>query len=64
MKKYQAKVVDIEIEIRDQQITIDEIITIKVLNNLEESFVTYLTILNESTRNEEKFLIEAFYSRI
>ena len=56
MKKYQAKISDIEAEIRDQEIIIDQIITIKMLNNLGRSFGTYLIILNESARNEEKFL--------
>ena len=56
MKEYHTKISDIEVEIRNQSIIIDETIIIKMLNNLKESFVTYLTILNESARNESKFL--------
>jgi hypothetical protein len=43
------------IEIRDQKIIIDQVIIIKMLNNLNESFAIYLIILNESTRRDKNF---------
>jgi rubrerythrin len=49
------KTLDILIELKDQDLTIEQIVTLKVLNVLKSSFSTYLTVLMKSTRKENKF---------
>ena len=40
-------------EIKDQGITIEEYVTIKIINSMGSEFDTYVTVLNESARKEK-----------
>ena len=55
VEEYGSLVRDIKTEITDISITVDQIIVLKLLNGMGASFSTYLTILNEQARREDKF---------
>jgi len=40
-------------EIKDQGITIEEYVTIKIINSMSSEFDTYVTVLNESARKKK-----------
>jgi hypothetical protein len=52
--KLQSKVLDILTDIKEQKITIDQAITLKVLNILKKTFPIYMTILMKSARKTEE----------
>ncbi len=49
-----TKIRDVKSEIEDLEITIDEAITIQVLNFLDSSFAQLLGILSHEAREKEK----------
>jgi hypothetical protein len=51
----ESKTLDILAELKSQDLTIEQVVTLKVLNVLESPFSTYLTVLMESARKEDKF---------
>jgi hypothetical protein len=53
----ESKTLDVLIELKSQNLIIEQIVTLKVLNILESYFVTYLTVLMKSARKEDKFFI-------
>jgi hypothetical protein len=53
----ESKTLDVLIELKSQNLIIEQIVTLKVLNILKSSFVIYLTVLMKSARKEDKFLI-------
>ena len=55
IEEYGSLVRDIKSEIMDISLSVEQIIVLKLLNGLGTSFSTYLTILNEQARREEKF---------
>ena len=55
IEEYGSLVRDIKAEITDIPLTVEQIVTLKLLNGLGTSFSTYLTILNEQARREDKF---------
>jgi hypothetical protein len=61
-----SKILDILVELKSQDLTIEQVVTLKVLNVLESSFSTYLTVLMESARKEDKFsdLTEVFQNLV
>ena len=52
-----TKIQDVKSEIEDLEITIDEAITIQVLNSLDSSFAQFLGILGHKAREKEKLPI-------
>ena len=54
--KYETKFQKIKSDVHDHTLIMNEAITLQFLNGLEFSFKTYLTILNEKIRNENRFL--------
>lgn len=55
IQEFMTKIRGIKTEIEDLRITMDEAITIQVLNCLASSFVQFLGILCHEARREEKF---------
>jgi alpha-ketoglutarate-dependent taurine dioxygenase len=57
-----SKTLNILAELKSQNLTIEQIVTLKVLNVLKSSFFIYLTVLMKSARKKNKFsnLIELF----
>ena len=55
IEEYGSLVRDIKAEITDMALTVEHIVVLKLLNGLGSSFNTYLTILNEQARREDKF---------
>ncbi len=57
-----SKILDILIELKGQNLTIEQIVTLKVLNVLKSFFFIYLIVLMKSARKENKFsnLIDLF----
>jgi hypothetical protein len=51
----ESKILDILAELKSQNLTIEQIVILKVLNVLKSSFFIYLTVLIESARKEDKF---------
>ena len=54
--KYETKIQIIKSDVHDHTLIMNKAITLQFLNNLEFSFKTYLTILNEKIRKKDKFL--------
>jgi hypothetical protein len=50
-----SKTLNILIELKSQNLIIEQIVTLKVLNVLKSSFFIYLTVLMKSARKENKF---------
>jgi hypothetical protein len=50
-----SKILNILIELKNQNLIIEQIVTLKVLNILESSFFIYLIVLMKSIRKENKF---------
>jgi hypothetical protein len=50
-----SKILNILIELKSQNLIIEQIVTLKVLNVLKSSFFIYLTVLMKSVRKENKF---------
>ena len=55
IEEYGSLVTDIKAEITDISLSVEQIVVLKLLNGLGSSFSTYLTILNEQARREDKF---------
>ena len=55
IEEYGSLVRDIKAEINDISLSVEQIVVLKLLNGLGSSFSTYLTILNEQARREDKF---------
>ncbi len=51
-----TKIQDVKSEIEDVKITMDEAITIQVLNSLDSSFTQFLGILSHEAREKDKLL--------
>jgi hypothetical protein len=51
----ESKILNVLAELKSQNLIIEQIVTLKVLNILESPFFTYLTVLMESARKEDKF---------
>jgi hypothetical protein len=62
----ESKTLNILVELKSQNLTIEQIVTLKVLNVLKSSFFIYLIVLMKSTRKENKFsnLIELFQNLV
>lgn len=56
VEEYNSLVQDIKAKITNIQLTVEQIVVFKLLNRLGGEFSTYLTILNEQARREDKFL--------
>ena len=54
--KYETKFQEIKSDVHNHILIMNEAITLQFLNDLEFSFKTYLTILNEKIRNDDRFL--------
>jgi hypothetical protein len=52
---FKSKILNILIELKSQNLIIEQIVTLKVLNVLESSFFIYLIVLMKSARKENKF---------
>jgi hypothetical protein len=52
-----SKTLNILIELKSQNLIIEQIVTLKVLNVLKSSFFIYLIVLMKFARKEDKFLI-------
>jgi hypothetical protein len=50
-----SKILNILVELKSQNLIIEQIVTLKVLNVLKSSFFTYLIVLMKSARKENKF---------
>jgi hypothetical protein len=50
-----SKTLNILAELKSQNLTIEQIVILKVLNVLKSSFFIYLIVLMKSTRKENKF---------
>ncbi len=50
-----SKILNILIELKSQNLIIEQIVTLKVLNVLKSSFFIYLIVLMKSIRKENKF---------
>ena len=55
IEEYGSLVRNIKAEITDMALTVEQIVVLRLLNGLGNSFSTYLTILNEQARREDKF---------
>ena len=55
IEEYGSLVRDIKAEITDMALTVEQIVVLRLLNGIGNSFSTYLTILNEQARREDKF---------
>ncbi len=51
----ESKTLNILIELKSQNLTIEQIVTLKVLNVLKSSFFIYLIVLMKSARKKDKF---------
>jgi hypothetical protein len=51
----ESKTLNILVELKSQNLTIEQIVTLKVLNVLKSSFFIYLIVLMKSARKENKF---------
>lgn len=59
------KIIKILKEIRKLDITIEEIITIKLINGLDSLFEIYLTMLNQKAKNDNKITnLQVFLSNL
>jgi hypothetical protein len=52
----ESKILNILIELKSQNLIIEQIVILKILNILKFSFVIYLIVLMKSARKENKFL--------
>jgi hypothetical protein len=61
-----SKILDILIKLKSQNLSIKQIVTLKISNVLKSSFFIYLVVLMKSIRKENKFsnLIELFQNLI
>ena len=55
IEEYGSLVRDIKVEITDMTLTVEQIVVLRLLNELGNSFSTYFTIVNEKARREDKF---------
>lgn len=55
IEEYGSLVRDIKAEINDISLSVEQVVVLKLLNGLGSSFSTYLTILNEQARRDDKF---------
>jgi hypothetical protein len=53
----ESKVLNVLVELKSQNLIIEQIVIFKVLNILKSSFFIYLIVLMKSVRKEDKFLI-------
>jgi hypothetical protein len=62
----ESKILNILIELKSQNLIIEQIVILKILNILKSSFVIYLTVLMKSARKEDKFffLISLFQNLV
>lgn len=59
------KIVKIQKEIKELNISIEEIVTIKLMNVLDSLFKTYLIILNQKAGNDNKLPnLQALFSNL
>ena len=49
VEEYRAKIMKILADLKKQKMSIEDMITMKIINGLETTFATYITILNENT---------------
>lgn len=54
IQEFMTKIRDVKSEIEDLEITMDEAITIQVLNSLDSSFAQFLGILSHEAREKDK----------
>ncbi len=57
MTDLESKILNILIELKSQNLIIEQIVTLKIFNILKSSFVIYLTVLMKFARKENKFFI-------
>ncbi len=62
----ESKTLNILIELKSQNLIIEQIVILKILNILKSSFVIYLTVLMKFARKEDKFftLISLFQNLV
>ncbi len=53
MVEYRSKYHTLKASIKEQSITVEDALNIQMLNNLGQTFKTYLTIVNDQVRKEE-----------
>lgn len=56
INSFGVKIIKIIEEIKELDITIEEMIAIKLINDLSSLFETFLTILNQKARDNNKLL--------
>ena len=54
MAEYRSKYYALKASIKEQSITIEDALKIRMLNNLGPAFKTYLTVVNDRMRKDEK----------
>ena len=54
MAEYRSKYYALKASIKEQNITIEDVLKIRMLNNLGPAFKTYLTVINDQMRKDEK----------
>ena len=54
MAEYRSKYYALKASIKEQNITIEDALKIRMLNNLGPAFKTYLTVVNDRMRKDEK----------
>jgi hypothetical protein len=61
-----SKILDVLVELKSQNLIIEQIVTLKVLNILKSSFFIYLIVLMKSARKKDKFftLINLFQNLV
>ena len=65
IKKYKAKIIKILADLKKQKIFIEDMIIMKIMNNLEITFVTYIIILNDNVWNDKNmFKIDDFFKKL
>ena len=52
-------------DLKKQNMSIKDVIIIKIMNNLETAFITYITILNKNTQNNKNMSkIDNFFKKL
>ncbi len=54
MEDYRSKYHALKVSIKEQSIAIEDVLKIRILNNLGPGFKTYLTVVNDRMRKDKK----------
>ena len=65
VKKYRVKITKILADLKKLKMSIENMIIMKIMNDLEITFTTYITILNENTQNNKNMSkIDNFFKKL